>query len=79
MIIIAPRLSFDAQQADLAPPSISGWADTAIDLPEALAGRRYRDILSGQEFAAGPQVPPRPRRSPRAANPERGLNPAATD
>ncbi len=45
LIVIAPRLVFSALQED--PPLTS--ADAEIALPEQLAHRRYRNILSGEE------------------------------
>ncbi|MTH46035.1 malto-oligosyltrehalose synthase [Intestinirhabdus alba] len=45
LIVIAPRLVFghldDAQRGKL-------WRQTAVALPERLAGRRYRDLFSGE-------------------------------
>ena len=46
LIVIVPRLVFAAA-------SHTGntlWAQTSIALPDALAGRRYRDLFSGEEL-----------------------------
>ena len=42
LIVIAPRLAFHRLQEE-------HWATAEIDLPEKLAGRRYVDLLSGEE------------------------------
>ncbi len=49
LIVIAPRLVYGALHGNLARPHTPRWAQTEIDLPERLAHRRYRDILSGEE------------------------------
>ncbi|WP_324028476.1 malto-oligosyltrehalose synthase [Pantoea sp. JZ2] len=49
IIVITPRLIFNTLQTLTSPPA-GRWDDTAIPLPEALAHRRYRDLLSGEEI-----------------------------
>lgn len=61
VIVIAPRLAFDAQLTDFSQPEVNGgkvnsWKDTEIALPTQLANRRYRDILGGEEFAFSDRV-----------------------
>lgn len=49
LIVIVPRLVFAAA-------SHTGntlWAQTSIALPDSLAGRRYRDLFSGEELQLG--------------------------
>ena len=50
LIVIAPRLVFGTAHGDLAKPYTERWVQTHIPLPEGLANRRYRDILSGEEI-----------------------------
>lgn len=49
VIVITSRLMFNPQQNLETPPS-ARWAATEIVLPDELAHRRYRDVLSGQEI-----------------------------
>ncbi|MGD8203174.1 malto-oligosyltrehalose synthase [Pantoea sp. FN0305] len=48
LIVIAPRLVFSSLDGGLAQPQPQRWLETEIALPERLANRRYRDILSGE-------------------------------
>nr|WP_318392639.1 malto-oligosyltrehalose synthase [Enterobacter sp.] len=50
LIVIAPRLVFDALH-DHDAVDAKRWANTTLALPSALANRRYRDILNGQEYS----------------------------
>lgn len=47
VIVIAPRLVFNALDGTLAGPHAERWEATHIALPAGLAHRRYRDLLSG--------------------------------
>ncbi|QHM75659.1 Maltooligosyl trehalose synthase [Mixta theicola] len=49
LIVIAPRLVFHLLPDNLALPHSAHWAGTELALPELLANRRYRDMLSGEE------------------------------
>ena len=49
LIVIAPRLVFDALH-DHEAADAARWADTSLTLPTALANRRYRNILTGDEY-----------------------------
>lgn len=51
LLVITPRLAFDAQLTECFAPDHAGWNGTEIALPESLAQRRYRDILSGEAFS----------------------------
>ncbi|WP_201279357.1 malto-oligosyltrehalose synthase [Cedecea colo] len=52
LIVIAPRLVFSALQENLTISS----ADAEIALPDQLAHRRYRNILSGEELSLGDRI-----------------------
>ena len=45
--MVTSRLVFDAQLKLEAPPA-THWAATEIVLPDELAHRRYRNVLSGE-------------------------------
>lgn len=49
VVVIAPRLVLEALQ-DLASARSAHWAETRVNLPAPLAGRRYRDLFSGRVF-----------------------------
>lgn len=49
LIVIAPRLVFEALHGSFTWPHTERWAQMEIPLPQRLAHRRYRDILSGEE------------------------------
>lgn len=51
LLVIVPRLAFSALRngQDLSHSDL--WAETAIALPDALANRRYRDLLSGNAIS----------------------------
>ncbi len=52
LIVIAPRLALR-----LPDDAETAWfTDTTIALPESLAGRRYRNILSGETFSLNEQI-----------------------
>lgn len=55
IIVVTSRLVFDAQLKLEAPPS-THWAATEIVLPDELAHRRYRDVLSGDEFTLSDRI-----------------------
>lgn len=48
LIVAVPRLVFDIAAQKLPVAYEKLWADTALSLPESLAGRRYRDAFSGE-------------------------------
>ncbi|SCC21177.1 malto-oligosyltrehalose synthase [Kosakonia oryziphila] len=48
LIVLAPRLLFGAQEGSL--------AGAVVSLPAGLANRRWRDLLSGEEFALSDSV-----------------------
>lgn len=50
LIVIAPRLVFGALHGGPELPNTELWTQTEIPLPERLAHRRYRNILSGKEI-----------------------------
>lgn len=50
LVVIAPRLVFNALHTGLTDPRSERWAETEIGLPERLANRRYRDICSGKRI-----------------------------
>ncbi|NDL61627.1 malto-oligosyltrehalose synthase [Acerihabitans arboris] len=56
LIVIAPRLVFGALHGSLAHPYTEYWAQTEIALPERLANRRYRDILSGETICLADRI-----------------------
>lgn len=56
LIVIAPRLVLPMQQASDALTAPQRWPQTAVTLPAALANRRYRDLLTGEEVALTDQI-----------------------
>ncbi|MFU9139115.1 malto-oligosyltrehalose synthase [Erwinia tasmaniensis] len=50
LLVIAPRLVFDAVNGS-DPGHPAGWTQTEIILPERLANRRYRNVLSGETIS----------------------------
>lgn len=50
LIVVAPRLMLDDATNGLA--GAVNWGDTEVGLAPSLAGRRYRDVLTGQQFTA---------------------------
>lgn len=51
VIAIVPRLSARLTGADkLLPVGADCWQDTAVELPSAFRGRRYRDLLTGEIY-----------------------------
>lgn len=49
LIVIAPRLVFEALHGSFVWPHTERWAQMEIPLPQRLANRHYRDILSGED------------------------------
>lgn len=56
LIVIAPRLVLPMQQASDALTTPQRWPQTAVTLPAALANRRYRDLLTGEEVVLTDQI-----------------------
>lgn len=56
LIVIAPFLVFNLLHGSLAQPHAQRWLETAIVLPERLANRRYRNILTGEEIFLADRV-----------------------
>jgi (1->4)-alpha-D-glucan 1-alpha-D-glucosylmutase len=49
VIAIVPRLSARLTETDKPlPVGVNSWRDTAVELPSAFRGRRYRDLLTGE-------------------------------
>ena len=48
LIVVVPRLAFDVAAHGLADSPARLWSNTAVAIPEDLAGRRYRDALTGE-------------------------------
>ena len=48
LIVVVPRLAFDVAAHGLADSPARLWGNTAVAIPEDLAGRRYRDALTGE-------------------------------
>ena len=48
LIVVVPRLVFDVAAHGLVESSAQLWGETAVSLPEDLAGRRYCDALTGE-------------------------------
>ena len=46
--MVVPRLAFDVAAHGLADSPARLWSNTAVAIPEDLAGRRYRDALTGE-------------------------------
>ena len=57
IVVIAPRLVFNALHTGLSEPRSERWAETEIALPERLANRRYRDICSGKSIDPKERIP----------------------
>lgn len=51
LIVIAPRLVFSTLNGNQDPSQTPRWRETEIPLPEQLANRRYRNILTGETVA----------------------------
>lgn len=51
LIVIAPRLVFSTLNGNQDPSQTPRWRETEIPLPEQLANRRYRNILTGEIVA----------------------------
>ncbi|MBG2632568.1 malto-oligosyltrehalose synthase [Klebsiella michiganensis] len=49
LIVVVPRLAFDVAAHGLTDSPVRLWGNTAVAIPEALAGRRYRDALTGEK------------------------------
>ncbi|MDU3715043.1 MAG: malto-oligosyltrehalose synthase [Klebsiella michiganensis] len=48
LIVVVPRLAFDVAAHGLADSPARLWGNTAVAIPEDLAGRHYRDALTGE-------------------------------
>lgn len=48
LIVVAPRLAFDAARDTFPVSGAALWAQTEVILPAGLANRRYRDCFSGE-------------------------------
>lgn len=48
LIVVVPRLAFDVAAHGLADSPVRLWGNTAVAIPEDLAGRHYRDALTGE-------------------------------
>lgn len=48
LVVITPRLVFNALHTGLAPSRNERWAETEVALPPHLANRRYRDVCTGK-------------------------------
>ena len=46
--MVVPRLAFDVAAHGLADSPVRLWGNTAVAIPEDLAGRHYRDALTGE-------------------------------
>jgi len=54
VVVVVPRLvGALAGAGSSLPRGAAAWGDTVLALPQALAGRRLRDVLSGETFAGG--------------------------
>lgn len=56
IVVIVPRLTFRLAAGEL-PLGAAVWGDTAVDLPKALRGRRWRNVLTGEALPAGASLP----------------------
>lgn len=56
VIVIVPRLVFHALQSNFLLPHEERWEETEIVLPERLANRHYRDMLSGEEIPLSSRI-----------------------
>ena len=54
LLAVVPRLIVPLAPADRPLPLGDVWASTLVVLPEALAGRRYAHVLTGEIVEAGP-------------------------
>ncbi|MEG3136009.1 malto-oligosyltrehalose synthase [Rouxiella sp. T17] len=50
LVVILPRLSFEAFEGNDAETRHAGWQQTEIALPDSLANRGYRNILTGEKL-----------------------------
>lgn len=57
LIVIAPRLVFSRLDGRLDQPDPQRWLETEVALPEGLANRRYRNILSGETISLTDRFP----------------------
>ncbi|WP_434543217.1 malto-oligosyltrehalose synthase [Klebsiella grimontii] len=48
LIVVVPRLAFDVAAHGLAESSARLWGNTAVTIPDDLAGKRFRDVFSGE-------------------------------
>ena len=48
LIVVVPRLAFDVAAHGLADSPVRLWGNSAVAIPEDLAGRHYRDALTGE-------------------------------
>ena len=46
--MVVPRLAFDVAAHGLAESSARLWGNTAVTIPDVLAGKRFRDVFSGE-------------------------------
>ncbi|WP_130835625.1 malto-oligosyltrehalose synthase [[Erwinia] mediterraneensis] len=56
LIVILPRLVSHALHGNLPLPQAELWEETAIALPDQLANRRYRDVLTGEEISLSGEI-----------------------
>lgn len=56
LLVIAPRLVFDAFRQGFSAHRADGWAQTEVTLPAGLSGRSYRDIITGRTIAPGASI-----------------------
>ncbi len=52
-VIVAPRLSYTLMKGKEEPPIGSVWGDSQIFMPPQIAGKRLRNVLTGEMLTAG--------------------------
>ncbi|MGK3141198.1 malto-oligosyltrehalose synthase [Pantoea sp. C2G6] len=57
VIVIVSRRVLTTLPDNLDRPPAARWAQTTLALPAALSQRRYQEVLTGKEIAAGDQLP----------------------
>ncbi|MBM7344866.1 malto-oligosyltrehalose synthase [Pantoea coffeiphila] len=55
-IVIAPRMVFSVSDKPLADAAAELWQETAVALPARLAGKRYRELFSGNDYDVGERL-----------------------
>jgi (1->4)-alpha-D-glucan 1-alpha-D-glucosylmutase len=54
LLVIVPRLFYTLVKRDSAPPvGQAAWRDTRVELPEILAGLRWRNVFTGETLEPG--------------------------